>query len=242
MYDIACVVDKGPTQHGDDDRAMISHTMIHDETFSSCEEHFLAIICDGVSGENYGSCAAEIVANYFAKSDVEGISPENIVEYLSEANALVRYEQMVHIEKRKMATTIAGILINSKCRMAFNVGDSRVYEIGKEKIKMLSKDHSLAEDMMRKGIIPQPGMEHVLTQYLGGVITPNILDVTNEIHENAEYLICSDGISDVLSYTDIREIFEMKLSAEETAQLFVKKAYELESDDNYSVIVIKEKV
>lgn len=242
MYDIACIVDKGATHHGDDDRGMISHTMIHNGNYVSCEEHFLAIICDGVSGEDYGGYAAEIVTNYFAKADVESISSENIMEYLSEANVLVKYEQMVHSEKRKMATTIAGVLINSRCAMAFNVGDSRVYEICNEKVKMLSMDHSLAEDMMRKGVIPEAGMEHILTQYIGGAITPNIVDFTGKENENGEYLICSDGISDVLSYADIREIFGMKLSAEETGKMFIKKAYELESDDNYSVIVIREKM
>jgi PPM family protein phosphatase len=98
-----------------------------------------------------------------------------------------------------MGTTLAGIVAGAERVVAFNVGDSRIYRVENDRVQQLSLDHSEALGM---GFFFSRLPARVLSQCLGGFpdsaeLDPHVIELP--VAEGAQYLICSDGLYDMLS-------------------------------------------
>ena len=240
MFEIACVVDAGIGCHGNDDRAMVCHQVIDSGYYSTTAEQVFAVICDGVGGEAYGYEAAGIAAKHFASLDEQQLTAEQIRQELIAADMLIRQAQQQDAAHAQMASTAAGIWLSGDDFIAFNVGDSRVYRYRPPYIAQLSTDHSLTEEMKALGLEPKPEQVHVITQYLGGAChRPEVVDGHDMAFERDTYLICSDGISDVISDLELEEIMARNLPLKDLCWYLVEHAVEQGSEDNLSVIIVR---
>lgn len=240
MYEIACVVDEGIGCHGNDDRAMVCGVVISEGEYLKNSDSVFAAICDGVGGELYGDLAANAVATILAETDFSDLTISKLGEVLAKANAEVLSMQRTSPRHKKMATTVAGIYLNGEDYISFNAGDTRIYRFRPPYIAQLSTDHTLIAELKELGIETKPEQEHVITKYLGKPnVVPDVEEGKGRVFDIDSFLICSDGVTDVLSEAEIEEMMGNDCSAKEICWSFIEKAIEKGSKDNVSAIVIR---
>ena len=167
----------------------------------------LAVVCDGMGGENSGSLASEIAVNaVFDK--IAGNFRENadlnsirnlMLTSVSAANALVYQESVEKEENKGMGTTCVAALVRGKQVFVANVGDSRAYIMTHEGIRQITNDHTLVEMLYEQG---QLSREEADTHYMKNVITKAVgveKDIETDYFEiendsNFTVLLCSDGL------------------------------------------------
>ena len=149
-----------------------------------------------------------------------------------------------------MGTTLALAVINEDSFTLYNIGDSRIYRFEPEHRRLLrvTDDHSLAEDKVRMGIITPAQAEkdrdrHVLTRYLGiddeeFSFSPDVYGPFS-FNENKKILLCSDGLTDMLSYGEISEIMGRDTDVSEISDNLLKTALDNGGKDNVTCIVIE---
>lgn len=239
MYQIACRVDAGVSDHGNDDRAFVNGKVISAGYLELNDaEYVSAGVCDGVSGESFGYEAAEIVANFMAERKPQQVSSELVTELVSSANALIKQKQMEDLSRWHMASTIAGIIVNGENMLAYNVGDSRVYRYRAPYIAQLTKDHSVAEELKSFEIEVNARQKHIITRCLGGGdARPSIFEGIGRSFDEDVYLICSDGISDVVSYEEFESVLHTADSLKVACDLIIQMAINNGSEDNLSIVI-----
>ncbi|MBE7038159.1 MAG: serine/threonine-protein phosphatase [Ruminococcaceae bacterium] len=209
---------------------------------------YLYAVCDGMGGESYGELASLIsvkaLDNYYNKD-----FNLNINDYINFANDIICDE----IRKNNgtgIGTTFAALYINNDKAYIYNIGDTRVYLFRNNTLTQLSKDHTQAQSLVDMGIIKPEDMnlhkgKHKLTQHLGIfndeiILQPNIVDEFDILPDDT-FILCSDGITDMLSDTEICDTIKFFTYPEEIVQNLLRKANEKGGKDNSTVIVVKAK-
>ena len=241
MYQIACQIDAGVGGHGNDDRCYINEELVCDGYYELDNAEYAFVgVCDGVGGELFGYEASGSAAGYMRAHASSDVSMEGVAQLVAGADIVVKCAQGKSPEHSQMATTIAGLIASGDDMVAFNVGDSRVYRFRDPYISQLTKDHSIAEEMRELGIQVNPARQHVITRCLGGEDSrPYIFNGIGRAFEEDVYVLCSDGISDVLSDMAFEEILAEQASLKDLCGMFISRAIEYGSDDNLSVIIVR---
>jgi PPM family protein phosphatase len=145
------------------------------------------------------------------------------------------------IEKRGMGTTLTALLIRDKYISLLHVGDSRCYRLRGNTLEQLSNDHTVIQELLDQGAITQAeAVEHpqrsMLTQALrgDGDVTP-VLQMY-EIKKGDRYLLCSDGLSGVLTEKEIK-IGLKKSDKDEAVKFLVDATYVNGAPDNVTVLI-----
>ena len=175
----------------------------------------LMIVADGVGGASYGEVASKLavdsIANTVSKSTMS--RPGFLLsQAVSLANLKVRREMEIKAS-RQMGTTliIAGVIGNRV--YAANIGDSRLYQIHTEdgNITKVTKDHSFAEEMVRKGLISRDSAiykekEHVITRAVGmsSEVSADLYDF--KVFAGDFLLLCSDGLYNMVPEKEMMRI------------------------------------
>lgn len=209
-----------------------------------------AVVCDGMGGANGGnvasSAAVDIISEQISELYDEKLSKEQLVTLLTDivqrANAHVFDMSLSNPELEGMGTTCEFVFVKDRTIHVVHVGDSRTYAIRGGKIKQLTEDHSIVQEMVRRGeITPEEAMKHpnknIITRALG--IRPEV--TIDYIEANFTYgdvlLICTDGLTNCVSTGDIVKIVHENRGEDMTNKL-VDKAKEGGGTDNITVTVI----
>lgn len=140
----------------------------------------------------------------------------------------------------EMGSTMAAVLFTREHAVIAHVGDSRVYRLRGGALTQLTVDHSLVAQLVANGMSPEDAerspWRHVITRALGTASADP--EVSREpAHPGDVYLLCSDGLSEVLEPAEIAAL--LSLPAEEACRALVDAAYEADSRDNISAIVVR---
>ena len=198
-------------------------------------------------GEIASKLATESVKKYI-ESNFNSINKEK-EEILKLISSAVEYANMVVYEKSKetqelegMGTTLEVCLIYNNKAYIGHVGDSRVYRIRKEVIRKLTKDHSYVQQLIEDKKITREEAKNrpkknMITKALG--CTPYVEpDLRARNFEKGDiFIICSDGLSNMLDEKRIYEIIKEDL--ENAAERLVNAANQAGGYDNITVIIIK---
>ncbi|MEM9191360.1 MAG: protein phosphatase 2C domain-containing protein [Myxococcota bacterium] len=212
----------------------------------------LYVVADGMGGYEGGEVAASIViqsvASFFSSNlqDQEltwpvGYDPtrtlrENLVlAGLKVADLEVQRRKVGSL--RQMGATVVVVAIEEDAVVIGHVGDSRVYRFRQGSLQRLTRDHSLAEEL---GLIAGARDDHALAHVVTRAIGTSSADA--EIRREAvapgdRFLLCSDGLSDPLSDSEIAEILGREAPAD-AAQVLVRRAYERGGQDNITAMVL----
>lgn len=198
----------------------------HNEDNYLCnDEERLFLVADGMGGHASGETASQLavssVEEFVIRSRSEDI--EWPIEYnkdlSSEQNRLLAGVTLANrriIEfasqddsLKGMGTTLTGVTTEEDYLAIVNVGDSRLYRVRNEEIEQITQDHSLVGQQEREGLITkeearQHPKRHILTSALGVIDRKLKIDVSRiEIREKDLYLLCSDGLHNMLEDSEI---------------------------------------
>ncbi len=175
-----------------------------------------AVVCDGMGGAKGGktasSTAVKYITEYLNKNYVDSMDEEELASLLVDAvdgaNLAVYNKASDDVELTGMGTTCELVFIRNSIIHVVHVGDSRTYSIRGGKILQLTEDHSVVQEMVKRGEITQEQAQNhpnknFITRALG--INPTIhLDyIESEFEYGDVLLVCSDGLSNCVSQADI---------------------------------------
>ena len=198
-------------------------------------------VFDGMGGEcmaEEASClASEIFSEEFKKLDEVAVSGKGFMyEVCEKANVAVN-ELRIKNQLTSVGTTMAAIYFLQDEVVACNIGDSKIFMIRDKKMIQISEDHTDEKIMSAMGIKKKP----VLLQYIGVPCTEMAIEPyisKGDIQSDDVYIICSDGVTDVLDTNEMYEII-CKYSADETVVQLLAEINKKDGADNSTVIVIK---
>ena len=214
----------------------------------SCEivnNSIVAGVFDGMGGEADGELASLEAAKRlvaYQNKDFSSISSDYVVE----TNDAI-CQMMDTLGKGRMGSTMAIIKISEESFSLCNIGDSPVYLLRDNELKQLSMDHNEAQNMYEMGMITKEELKtdihkNYLTQHLGiyddeMLIEPFVL-ADQMINAGDILLICSDGLTDMVSERDIEKIMSEERSGVSIAKLLIETALQNGGRDNVTVMVI----
>ncbi len=204
------------------------------------------MVADGMGGAKGGAVASSLAIKVVeqAMSQKEVISSDEVARTLSKANSDIFKQGSEDEALNGMGTTFVGLTFFGERMIITNVGDSRAYRIRNNQITQLTDDHTLVNDLLRNGAITKEQAEnhpvaHMLTRSLGPC--PDV-DVESFICEdgparNDKYLLCSDGLYNVVPSDEILQIVNSK-SLDEAVQELISLANDRGGPDNITIILI----
>lgn len=208
-------------------------------------EHALAAVYDGMGGEEAGEIASLMAAKYFSPCALENVKKEAVCQVEAANKAIC--EEMQKRGVNRMGTTAALLYLDSGRAICCNVGDSRCYFIRDGTLRQLSVDHSEAENLIRMGVLERSAAReskswHKLTQHLGifpeeFVIEPHFSEEI-PLRDGDIFLLCSDGLTDMVMDEEIAAILGDAKTAEDVADQLVAAALEHGGKDNVTVMVL----
>lgn len=228
------VSDVGCVRNNNEDMAYACGRLRRDgSSEGECEAPCAFAVADGMGGYEGGEVASEVVCRSFS-SFMSAFAPANedeaitaLKEWAREANSLVLDTAAVRPELAEMGTTFVGLVFAAGALLLINIGDSRCYRRRGGVLKQLSTDHS---ELERTGDPLTPS--NLIYNFMGNHPDDFFSDVTLLRPSAGDvYLLCSDGLSDLVDYDAIEE------NAAEPATL-VGMAKEAGGRDNITVVSI----
>ncbi len=242
MYEIvySCTLNKGKKRKINQDNIVCHQTYLdyreknnsyHDKQRIALSHPLTVGVFDGLGGEQCGEIASFIAAREAAQLTFERNIPLVLTDYIQKTNRKICDFAMSN-GIASMGTTAALIVFHKKKLYVCNIGDSKIFLLQDDQLIQLSKDH-LAR-------IPC-GIKAPLTQCLGIPeealqLEPHFL--TAPLHNENIFLLCSDGLTDMVELSEIRAILTTE-TPERASDMLVQRALEHGGEDNVSVIVCK---
>ena len=213
----------------------------------TCESPCVFAVFDGMGGEDCGELASITAAETLCvhSERIMRGSFEDVINFAHDAN-----RKLLAIMREKFiqtGTTLALISAGKNSFAAYNLGDSRIYRLDGNTLIKVTDDHTLTEEKVRMGLItPQQALKdrdrNVLTRCLGITdsfeVSPDMYGPF-EFAENSRALICSDGLTDMLSHKEIAEIMRRDKDVSEIANELVDSALNNGGRDNITCIVLE---
>ena len=205
----------------------------------------LFAVCDGMGGQENGERASLIAVRHLRPHPIDNVRVAAGQDFLS-ANTEI-CDDIRRAGGVRMGATVAALYVDGDRALAGNIGDSRIYLFRGGNLEQLSEDHDEAARMVRLGILTKEQAltdkrRHRLTQHLGlfsdEVIPEAYWSDLIALQEEDRFLVCSDGITDMLKDEQIRGILARKQPAKETADLLVEEALRAGGRDNATALVV----
>lgn len=210
------------------------------------EDLSLFIVSDGMGGYHAGEIAAEIAAkallDAFKSKEVFDFDSD-ILSLLIHANENIIDYVKSHPECRGMGTTIVIAYIDQSHLWIANVGDSRCYGIKNGEITQLSEDHSLVAELVKIGSISAEEAErhpdrNVITSALGVDRNFEVFKAKFDIGDYSHILLCSDGLSNMVSSQELMAIIKSK-PLDEVPKALIDLANQYGGKDNITAVCVE---
>ena len=206
----------------------------------------LFLVADGMGGHNAGDYASKFTVETLLSliPEYKGEDPRELLSRgILEANRRLYESTRDNAALKGAGTTLVALTIQQNKAIVANVGDSRLYVVGKE-IRQITKDHSLVQEMVRRGEMdPREAAHHpdknIITRAIGADETVQIDFFEVRLKEGEQILMCTDGLSNMLEDEEIRRTMERERDPAEKAMKLVEKANENGGRDNITVVIIE---
>ena len=207
----------------------------------------VALVCDGMGGARAGNVAStmavDIFMNTFLQAD-RGSDQERMQQAAAQANQEIFQRSSTDEDCVGMGTTLVAALAGDGEAVILNEGDSRAYHVNQDGIVLVTRDHSLVEDMVARGELTRDQArthphKNLITRALGA--EPVLMaDCFRQALLPGEYLLlCSDGLSNVV--TDQEILYEVIHGGEDEAccQRLLDVALHRGAPDNVTVVLMR---
>jgi len=206
------------------------------------DERFF-VLADGMGGYKAGEVAAReavdalstLFKQAFHKVDAMNLEEAKyfIKRSVQEVNTLVHLRARARHDWKGMGTTLCCLQLHSQGVICSHVGDSRIYLYRKQRLTQLTRDHSLAKKQSTEGC------RHVITKAIGTEpkVTPSVKAL--DLKLNDIYLLCSDGLTDMVSKETIELILQNEETIELAAHALVSEAKRAGGYDNVSLVLVQ---
>lgn len=229
----------------------------NEDSITADREMGLAVLADGMGGYNAGEVASGIAVAMIPAEmrkalaacppgDLNDKRMEQLIsEQAARANATIYETAQKEAQYRGMGTTLVVALWHDNHVTVGHIGDSRLYRLRDDKLEQITRDHSLLQEQIDSGMISKEDARHapnknLVTRAVG--IDPAVeAEVhTYPVQQGDIYLLCSDGLPDMVPDEDIENtLASLKANLNLAAEQLVQQANDNGGRDNVSVILVR---
>jgi protein phosphatase len=212
----------------------------------------LLVVCDGMGGAKAGNIASDIAAEAFMEFMQSHLAEEsNIIDVMQRMHDAVRtanarvYDRSVNdIDCAGMGTTLVAAAVTPTGTVVVNVGDSRAYHISGYQITQVTKDHSVVEDMIDRGDLTRSEASNhpnrnLITRVIGTSTDAEPDFFFLNLQTGEHLLLCSDGLSNMLSENVLLSEITGGSSVHETCEKLIRLANNKGAPDNVTAVLIQ---
>lgn len=216
------------------------------------DEMAVMVVCDGMGGEQAGNVASAVAVETFSaavETELAGGIPDDpghredvLASACQKANRKVYELARDNPEYRGMGTTLVAVLVLPEESYVVNVGDSRCYLLENGMIRQITVDHSVVQLLVDRGeITAEEARVHpkknLITRALGveRTVSCDLIRVENE--PGSRLLLCSDGLSNVLSDTVLAQEAGKEADPEQLCRRLLGMTLEQGAPDNVTVVL-----
>lgn len=217
------------------------------------DSHLLAVVIDGLGGHEGGEIASYLagkcMVDYLEGLPVDELGPDTLKQSVVYANNSIESQQ-INPRWYNMGCVLTALLFDFGQGVAYlcHVGDTRCYQFREGALTKLSRDHSLVgieEDEGR--LTEEEAMHHprrnVITRALGlgrlDWTTDYFWTSTIPVEPDAQYLLCSDGLYDMLPTRAIAQVLAEQPTVEQRVETLIRQANEAGGKDNVTVVLVE---
>jgi serine/threonine protein phosphatase PrpC len=211
-----------------------------------CEPPLFAV-ADGMGGARAGEIAAGLAAAALEEAGAETRGAEGVAALIVEANRRIWERSLSDPNTAGMGTTVTAALVDAGAGAVAigHVGDSRAYLLRKGSIEQLTTDHSLVAELVQSGVLtPEEAERHpqrsAITRALGTEATVEVDGFTVVAEPGDVFLICSDGLSSMLSDDEMAAAIESANGdPHDAADALIRAANARGGEDNVTVVLFE---
>jgi PPM family protein phosphatase len=209
---------------------------------------WLGIVADGLGGHRRGDLASQLAVQttrdvFYGKQPASaGDTADRLRLAVERANELIRHTGEESASTAEMASTITAAVIQGAQLTVAQVGDSRGYLIRNSRLRQITHDHSLVDELVRNGgLTPEQAANHpnrnVITRALGTRDTVQVDTFAEEVHDEDVVVLCSDGLYRCVEESEIARalVSDPQTAAEQLVALTIQRG----APDNVSLIIIR---
>lgn len=229
---------------------LISKTICHqglvreknEDSYISNQDDNIWLVADGVGGNESGEFASQLAVQTVERKLRQG---KSLISAIQDANNAILSAVMQQADLKGMATTIIGAKFEQHAYQLAWVGDSRAYLIRpNEDIKRITYDHNVAQELFDSGEISEQEMlthdgQHELTQAIGQMSLLDIPALKGQLSNGSILLLCTDGLSGVLSENEIFGFVSASESLDGIAENLLDKVLTAGAPDNITFTLIQ---
>lgn len=217
------------------------------------ENCVIAVVADGMGGHVGGKRASSDAVDFIVKNaekQYEKFSSydENdfknlLTNIVVDVNKKIYASSSSDLELLGMGTTAVACIVYDNKFYAANVGDSRLYKFS-GKLYQVTKDHSFVRELMDMGLINEQQAKihpnkNVITRAIGTDNNVSADIYSGELHENDVLMICTDGLTNMVSDSDIEKTLSSEKKLSEMTEILIDSAKNFGGKDNITVVFIK---
>lgn len=223
---------------------------VNEDSYACLEADGCFLISDGMGGGSAGEIASQIVEDMITESiarsaaDSPGLRKYEIQQAIHKANLKIRQYAAKH-RFQQMGATLAMLLFDSwnpANACLCHIGDSRIYRFRDGILSQLTCDHTIGNELAQKSNLPlndhkTSALSHVLTRAVG--ISANVLPEwqKTELRPGDLFMICSDGVSTMLSNDELQEIFVKNRTLDGIQNSLTAQVKQAGAKDNFTFIL-----
>lgn len=202
-------------------------------------------VADGMGGAQAGEVASQIAAAAFESADAEHGTPEQrLTRLTADANRRIYELAQSDRSRRGMGTTLTAAFVSTDGVSLAHVGDSRAYRLRDGSLEQLTDDHSLVAELQRSGQLTAEAAEShpqrsIITRALGPEAEVEIDAHTHRARSGDVYLLCSDGLTGMISDTEVEQILRDAPSLDAAANALIRAANQQGGRDNITVVLFR---
>jgi protein phosphatase len=204
------------------------------------------VVADGMGGAQAGEVASRIATDTFEHGlpDGSGSSEERLADLVRDANQQIYHRSRSELGREGMGTTLTAAYLDASRLAIAHVGDSRAYLFRDGELTRLTQDHSLVDELVRQGkLTEEQAAEHpqrsIITRALGPEPDVDVDTWTYPVHGGDVVLLCSDGLTSMVSEERIKEILQSSSSLDEAGNRLIDEANEAGGRDNITVVLFR---
>jgi protein phosphatase len=207
----------------------------------------LFVVADGMGGAQGGEVASRIAIEQFADgigADDAGDPAERLAGRAQSANAEIYARAQDDADLAGMGTTLTAAYVGEREISFAHVGDSRAYRFHDGRLERVTHDHSLVEELIRQGrLTAEEAEEHpqrsIITRALGPEPNVDVDMITLDGVDGDVYLLCSDGLTSMLSEGEVEQIAASGGTLEDVGRALIAAANKAGGRDNITVILFR---
>ncbi|HSW39608.1 MAG TPA: Stp1/IreP family PP2C-type Ser/Thr phosphatase [Acidobacteriota bacterium] len=221
----------------------------NEDTFIADGENRFFIVADGMGGHSSGEIASRIASSAAAEivaDEKETPDPGRLIHRaVQQANLRVYEKQKTNPEHRGMGSTLTALMLRNDRYVIAHVGDSRAYLFRGGTLRQLTRDHSLVWPLyecgaLAKDAMPKHPQKNIVTRAVGTQPDVEIDIESGDAFKDDIYLLCSDGLTDVLTDNEIERILaDNGGRPQKASSILVEAANYGGGPDNITALVVK---